>query len=207
MELLLIRHALPLRRELESGAADPHLSPVGHEQSKALAVYLASESFDAIYSSPMNRAAQTADPLSSVTGLLPVLVDGVAEYDRTSSEYVPIEELKAANDPRYYEQMSGVRPEGAPSIEEFRDTVVTAIEKLIAEHPRQKIAVVCHGGVINTYVGHVLGLAPSTGFFYPVYTSIHRISAASTGQRSIQSLNETPHLRGTELFITTTFHT
>ena len=63
MELLLIRHALPIRRELQTGAADPELSEAGHAQAKHLAEYLASEHLDAVYASPMNRARQTAEPL------------------------------------------------------------------------------------------------------------------------------------------------
>ena len=60
-------------------------------------------------------------------------------------------------------------------------------------------AIVCHGGVINAYLAHVLGIGPATEFFYPNYTSIHRVAAARTGERSILSVNETAHLRGTGL--------
>jgi probable phosphoglycerate mutase len=55
--------------------------------------------------------------------------------------------------------------------------------------------VVCHGGVINQYLAHVLGIETHVGFFYPKYTSIHRVMAARFGQRSIVSINEASHLR------------
>ena len=59
---------------------------------------------------------------------------------------------------------------------------------------------VCHGGVINIYLAAVLGpRSVRPGFFYPNYTSIHRVMAASTGQRSILTINETSHLRSTGL--------
>ena len=58
---------------------------------------------------------------------------------------------------------------------------------------------VCHGGVINGWAGHVLGLGPQM-FFNPDYTSINRFRAASSGERSIVSLNETAHLRGRPIF-------
>jgi hypothetical protein len=58
---------------------------------------------------------------------------------------------------------------------------------------------VCHGGVINAYLAHVLGLGARRGFFYPNYTSVHRVAAARSGERSIVTVNETPHLRGTGL--------
>ena len=56
----------------------------------------------------------------------------------------------------------------------------------------------CHGGVINGYLAHVLGLGEQA-FFYPNYTTIHRVAAARTGERSIVTVNETAHLRGTGL--------
>jgi probable phosphoglycerate mutase len=73
-------------------------------------------------------------------------------------------------------------------------TVVDTIEQLIAAHRGQRIAVVCHGGIINAWAGHVLDLGPQM-FFNPDYTSINRFVAASSGERSIVSLNETAHLR------------
>jgi probable phosphoglycerate mutase len=57
---------------------------------------------------------------------------------------------------------------------------------------------VCHGGVINGYLAHVLGL-DGQSFFYPNYTSIHRVAAARSGERSVVTINETSHLRRTGL--------
>ncbi|MGQ0432930.1 MAG: histidine phosphatase family protein [Microthrixaceae bacterium] len=188
MELLLIRHALPVRVDEGSvdGPADPALAPLGVRQSDALAAWLAAEPIDAIWSSPMRRARETAAPLAARLGLDVRMDDGLAEYDKHSLSYIPIEELKAANDPRWNQLPE--RPE------EFAAEVVEAIERVIEAHPRQRVAVVCHGGVINAYAGHVLGIADPL-FFLPAYTSISRVLASTTGVRSIDSLNEASHLR------------
>ena len=199
MELLLIRHGLPVRREGVDGIADPELSDEGNQQADLLADYLESERIDAVYSSPLKRAFQTAQPLALRRGLPIALLDGVAEWDRNSNEYVPVEELKATNDPRYAAMMSGEWTAAEETREEFHHRVVTALEALIDAHPGQRIAVSCHGGVINSYVGHVLGLPVGQHFFYPNYTSIHRVAASSKGHRSILSVNESGHLRGTGL--------
>jgi probable phosphoglycerate mutase len=82
---------------------------------------------------------------------------------------------------------------------EFRTSVVAALEEIIAAHPGQKAAAVCHGGVINAYLTHILGIEDPSGFFYPNYTSIHRVAAARSGERSVLTINETAHLRGTGL--------
>jgi probable phosphoglycerate mutase len=199
MELVLVRHALPVRRELVEGPADPELSDVGHAQAEHLAAYLESEEIDALYASPLRRAVQTAQPIADCKGLTITIEEGIAEWDRNSSEYIPVEEMKAQNHPRWQAMLRGDWDGQDESPDQFADRVVTTIEGLIDAHPSQRIALVCHGGVINAYLGHVLGLGVSPGFFYPNYTSIHRVAAARAGQRMLVTLNETTHLRGTGL--------
>ena len=195
MELILVRHGLPVRREVVEGPADPELSVEGQDQSARLANYLATESIAAIYSSPMKRAFQTAEPLAVKTSLPITIVDDVAEYDRLSNEYIPIEELRAANDERWHKLVAGGWQSDSDTLENFRHRVVSSLEQLISQHASQRIVVTCHGGVINQYIAHVLGISTERGFFYPQYTSIHRVVAAQNGLRSIGSLNEIAHLR------------
>ncbi len=197
MELILVRHGLPIRRENTDGPADPVLSPEGLEQARLLGEYMRVEHIDGLYTSPLQRAKQTAEPLAGFIGMTPDVVAGVAEWDQHSNEYIPIEELKAANDPRWREIMEGGwSSEEAP--EEFHERVMDSLEMIISRHKGGTAVVTCHGGVINDYLSHVLGLETNQ-FFYPNYTSIHRIAASSSGHRSILSVNETPHLRGSGL--------
>ncbi|MET0908433.1 MAG: histidine phosphatase family protein [Ilumatobacteraceae bacterium] len=199
MELLLVRHALPIRRELVEGVADPELSESGLRQAEHLAQYLSSEPIEAVYSSPMQRALQTAAPVASALQLTVAVEPGLAEFDQNSPEYIPVEELKAANDPRWIAMMEGTWDSDETDAE-FRARTIGAIESIIERHPGQRVVAACHGGVINLYLGHILGLSETTrGFFYPNYTSIHRVAAASSGERSVVTVNETSHLRGTGL--------
>lgn len=196
MDLIVIRHALPVRVENADGPADPPLSELGAVQARAMADYLAVEPLDALYSSPMRRARQTADPLAARTGHETLIEEGVAEFDRHADSYVPIEELKASGDPRYQQLLDGgyfATSHLAP--EEFQRIVVDTMDGIIARHPGQSVAVVCHGGVINVYLAHMLGIDDLL-FFQPTYTGITRIRASSQGHRSIVSVNETGHLRG-----------
>ncbi len=195
MEIVLVRHGLPLRVELETGIADPGLASEGHEQAEKMAAYLGVEDIEAIYVSPLRRAIETARPLCKVLGLEAVVSEGVAEFDRNSREYVPVEELRATNDPRWEKLLRGEWDgvDEDPSL--FKARVVATVEDMIARHPGGRVVVVCHGGVINQYLAHVLGIETHIGFFYPKYTSIHRVMAARSGQRSIVSINEASHLR------------
>ena len=197
MELILVRHALPVRRENSVGPADPELSDDGLAQALLFAQYMESEHIDVLYSSPLQRAQQTAAPLAKLKNMTPIIVDGVAEFDQHSNEYIPVEELKAANDPRWAEMMNGTwtSPEEA---QEFTDRVIDALESIIRDNRGGRVVVTCHGGVINEFLAHVLGLE-NRQFFYPNYTSLHRIAASSNGHRSVLSINETAHLRNSGL--------
>lgn len=200
MELLLIRHALPVRKELKEGIADPELSDIGHQQAAHLGRYLAAEHLDAVYASSLRRAQETAIPVADGRELDVKIEPDVAEYDKDSPEYVPVEELKAANDPRWQQMLAGEWEVGTETQAQFNDRTIGAVERIVGEYPGQRVAIVCHGGVINAYLTRIMGLDESSrGFFYPNYTSIHRVAAASSGQRSVVTVNETSHLRGTGL--------
>jgi 2,3-bisphosphoglycerate-dependent phosphoglycerate mutase len=129
------------------------------------------------------------------------IVDGIAEWDRTSNAYVPLEELRATDDPRWRALVEGRWDSPEETMDEFHDRVITAIDGISHDHRSSRVVVVCHGGVINAYLGAVLGLAPSMGFFYPNYTSVHRVAVGSHGVRSIIAVNETAHLRGSDLLL------
>ena len=195
MEIVFVRHGLPLRIELETGIADPELAAEGLKQAERMAAYLGVEDVEAVYVSPLRRALETARPLCKVLGLEAVVSEGVAEFDRNSREYVPVEELRATNDPRWEKLLRGEWDgvDEDPSL--FKARVVETVEDMITRHPGGRVVVVCHGGVINQYLAHVLGIEIHVGFFYPKYTSIHRVMAARSGQRSIVSINEASHLR------------
>ncbi|HEX5380138.1 MAG TPA: histidine phosphatase family protein [Phenylobacterium sp.] len=189
MELILIRHGLPERRD---DTSDPPLSPQGHDQARRVAAWLADEPVHAVYASTMLRAGQTAEPFAAQGGHELRRHDGVVEFDRDSGSYVPMEELKREN---YEAWKAFSEGEHAHDIAGFQQMVVGALEEIIAAHPGQTVAVFCHGGVINVWTAHVLGMEPRL-FFEPGYTSVHRYMCARSGQRNVVSLNERAHLRG-----------
>jgi probable phosphoglycerate mutase len=193
VELIIIRHGLPVRIDDAGGPADPELSDLGHDQARRMADWLRHETITSIYTSPMKRARQTAIPLAEAFGVNPVVDDELAEFDRGQHFYVPIEELKAARDPRYEQLMKGEHDEVDPYT--FRDVVTVAIERVIEANRSGTVAIVCHGGVINAYASHVLSLDFPL-FFQPHYTSVNRFLASSAGHRSVASLNEVGHLHG-----------
>jgi probable phosphoglycerate mutase len=194
MELLLIRHAEPVRIVDADGPADPPLAPRGLDQAERLGAWLATEPLDAIWTSPLRRAQETAAAVASHHGLDLVIDDELAEFDKEATSYIPYEELKATKDERFLAMVDGRLEEYDIDPLDFQAGVVRAIDRVIDANPGGTVGVVCHGGVINAYLGHVLGIDRLL-FFLPTYTSISRVAAARTGQRSLVSLNEAAHLR------------
>ncbi len=198
MDLFLIRHAEPVRIAESEGPADPELSGRGVRQADRLAVWLADERLDAMWSSPMRRARETAAPVARHHQLDVVIDDELAEFDREATSYIPYEELKATDDPRYKAMIEDRLHEMAIDGPAFQSGVVAAFERVIAANPSRTVAVTCHGGVVNAYLAHILGIDRIL-WFAPDYTSISRVVAARSGLRTVVSVNETAHLRGSGL--------
>ena len=95
MELILIRHGLPEHIVNDDGTpADPQLSETGHKQASLMADWLESQHIDRLYTSPMQRAYQTATPLGKNKNLELEVKEGIAEYDRNADHYIPGESLR-----------------------------------------------------------------------------------------------------------------
>ncbi len=199
MELLVIRHAEPVRvtaAESGGGPVDPELTRRGHDQAARLADWLAGEGVDHVTSSPLRRARETAAPLASALGLDVAIDDQLCEYDANADSYIPIEELRETKDERWQAMIDGRWEDfGGESPEVFRARVVTRLDQVIVEHPGERVAVVCHGGVVNVYLAALLGIDRHL-WFDPGYTSISRVRASRAGARSVGSINELAHLLG-----------
>jgi probable phosphoglycerate mutase len=200
MELLVIRHAEPVRiTAAESGGApaDPALTERGRDQAARLAAWLAAEGVDHVVSSPLRRATETARPLADALGLDVAIDEELCEYDANSDSYIPIEELRALKDARWQAMVEGRWEDfGGEAPDTFRARIVAGLDRVVAAHPGEQVAVVCHGGVINVYLAALLGIDRHL-WFDPGYTSINRVRASRSGARSVGSINELAHLVGT----------
>lgn len=197
MELIFVRHGRPQQVQNSDGTpADPPLAEIGREQALAVASWLGEETIDHIYTSPMRRARETSQPLEKRLGLTAIVRDDISEFDKDSSSYVPMEVLKETNRKAWERMASGAMSTSPETLSSWYTNTVTQLEEIVQVHGGQRVAVVCHGGVINAYLARCLEFDIQDFMKFDVdYTSVTRVLASGTGHRSVKSINETAHFR------------
>jgi broad specificity phosphatase PhoE len=183
---------------------DPPLSARGMRQAEAMGVGLAAEPINAVYASPLKRALETGRAVATHHGLDVRTIAELREIElfRDLPEGTTLMEvldpllLRGVRERFTRERRWDVYPFGETG-EELRHRVVMAVEGIIATHPGSTIVVACHGGVINTYVGSVLGIANEDMWFRPNHASVHRVVAHGE-RRVVRSLNDVHHLQSVD---------
>ncbi|MBS4727813.1 histidine phosphatase family protein [Mycobacterium sp. SM1] len=192
MQLLLVRHAVPLRSEHGQGS-DPELSDDGLAQTARLPQALARYPISRVVSSPQRRAVQTAAPVAAARGL-PVEVDErFAEYDRELPAYIPVEQIREEHPQQWARLASGQLPNSVDE-EAFRARVRAGVEDVVsmADH-RDTVAVFSHGGVINVVLHEILGTTRLLSF--PIdYASVTRLLFSRAARASVVTVNCTDHV-------------
>jgi broad specificity phosphatase PhoE len=204
-ELLLIRHGQ--QDYNPNGTAgdwvDPPLSELGRQQAKLVGMALSTEKIDAVYVSPLKRAFDTGHEIARHHRIEPEVVLDLREVevfrdlprDKTPLEVMGKQALAGTRQRFVYEKNWDVYPFSEPSFE-FRRRIINSIEGIIATHPNERVVIACHGGVINVFVGHVIGSRYDM-FFRPAHTSIN-VVAAGGGIRALYRLNDVHHLHTAE---------
>ena len=192
VQLLLIRHALPLRSEPGQGS-DPDLSEEGIEQAKRLPDALARFPITRLVSSPQRRAVQTAQPVADALGR-PVEIDNrLAEYDRDLEHYIPIEQIAA----EYPEELARLASGHLPSsVDEdaFLARINEGIRDIVAAGDHEDtVAVFSHGGVINGLL-HTILRTEKILCVNVDYAGISRLLSSRDGNLYAAAVNGTEHV-------------
>lgn len=202
MEVMLIRHG-EQESDIATGAdfRDPPLSERGRAQAAALGESLKDRHIDAVYASPLQRALDTARAITAHRDdMEPKIIDDLREHElfrdlpegSNIGDIMSRELLRALTSRLINEQSADAYPFSEGSAE-FRKRSVNAVEQAIWSQRGQRIAVVCHAGVINAYVSHVMK-SPYDFVFGPDHTSISVVDALEH-RRMVRRLNDSYHLR------------
>ena len=188
VKVVLIRHSEP---DPSRGDADPSLSEAGCRLATATGTWLTGDSIVTIYCSPTRRASQTAELIAEQIGAPVIRRSGLAEFGG-EHEYVPVEQLRQAGDARWAAMAAGDLAPFGTDAATFRAEVTSAIEQIVDAHPGETVAVVTHAGVINAYLGGMLGIDRLLWVELD-YAGICRVAVSRAGVRSVLSLNERVH--------------
>jgi 2,3-bisphosphoglycerate-dependent phosphoglycerate mutase len=199
MQLLLVRHGEPLAVSAQAGGADPALSPQGHDQAAALGTWVTGATGEKIVEvvvSGMRRAQETAAPAARALGLEVVVDPDLAEFDVGRSSYQPVHERLGSDDPDWRRITDGYYPAFVDA-EAFTTRVRGAFGRIVARHReagRESVLVVCHAGVINTFLTGELGI--DRPLYFPLdHVGLSRVLVSRTGRVRVRSVNETGHAR------------
>jgi len=183
---------------------NPPLSKQGQEQATRLTKRLLVMDLEPfrVYSSPLQRAAETAKAFASEAGTEVTFDDELVEAHIGGWEGKPFEEI-IESDPGIvqhirHQRAIWYRAPGAEQGDRFRARVRDAIEGLLSKHPDENLLLFAHGGVINAYVGEVLGLRQEM-FFLPENTSLNTVDVDGR-TRSVRFLNDVLHLTDPHFF-------
>lgn len=161
IKILLIRHALTdeVGKILSGRTSGLHLNKEGREQSKKLAERLAHMPVEAIYSSPLERAYETAEPLSRALNLICNVSDDFNEIDFGSWTNLSINELKKDKYFQYFNTYrSATRIPGGELMMEAQLRIVNGLEKLHIEYRDKTVAVFSHSDLIKSAIAHYAGI-------------------------------------------------
>jgi broad specificity phosphatase PhoE len=155
------------------------LSEQGVNQAKELVGRLAGESIPNIYSSPLERAAETARYLAEARGLTLQTLDGLSEMNFGDLEGLRYEEIQSGWPDVYHSWMTKPIETEFPNGESFSvmsRRVMGTLDLLLSRHRQEPIAVVTHLGVIRLLLGRVLSI-PDDHIFRIAqrHTAINRI--------------------------------
>ena len=167
--LFIARHGETLaNREYRFiGSRDDPLSEHGRVQAAQLAGALAVFPIAAVYSSPMQRAWQTALPVAERHNLSVQRTDALRESSYGEWEGMSRAEILARSpeDARYFhkwEHDTNLAPPGGESLVAMQERVCSGVEQLALAHPDQGIVLVSHVGPIKALLCTALGVPIST---------------------------------------------
>lgn len=152
MKIYLIRHGLtPLNKAKKvNGEVDEPLAPEGIEQAKAIIPEIP-KSVTRIYSSPLLRARQTAEIISSALNIPVTIADELTEVHMGSLAGKSWEEMEDGLElkKKHRTVQFDYRPYGGESLEDIKKRLIAFFKKINDKYADHEALIVTHGGMIR----------------------------------------------------------
>lgn len=201
MRLILVRHGETEsnRERLTLGRADVPLNERGRLQAAALASAFSTPPA-MIYSSPLQRASETARAIAVATGAKLLIEPDLVEMDVGEMEHFTREKLRATYPEFLATWLSAAagdaRMPGGETLREVQARAWAAVERMRLEHEGQRVVVVSHNFVILTLLCQALNLP--LGEFRRLRQSLAGRTIVDIGETTaaLVQLNDIAHLLG-----------
>ncbi|WP_323121444.1 histidine phosphatase family protein [Burkholderia alba] len=203
-QILFIRHGETAWNRIKriQGHIDIPLADTGLAQARQLAQRFARERrdgarIDAIYSSDLQRAQQTAQPTADVLGLPLILREGLRERAYGVFQGHDSTEIEARFPDAYAQWQTrdpGFEPDGGESQRAFYHRVLHAVEPIVAAHPGGRIACVAHGGVLDCIYRHANGVALNAPRSYALLNTSINVVDFDNGAARVVRWADVDHL-------------
>lgn len=179
------------------GQLDVPLNAIGQAQAQAAAKVLSGERFDAVYSSDLSRARQTAAPAAKLLSMEIAVDQALRERHYGIFERLTYAEVKTRY-PEDYARFEARDPEYAfrtgESLKDFSARSISVITKIVNQNRDRSILVFTHGGVLDKLYRFVTGLPLSAPRDFGIPNAgLNRIEVTPAGWR-ILSWAEVAHL-------------
>jgi probable phosphoglycerate mutase len=159
---LLIRHATNdyLTRQVIAGRLPGvRLNDPGRRQAEVLAERVARFRPQRLFSSPLERARETAEPCARKLGLPVETLEALNEVDFGDWTGRPVTELDALEGWRQWNHFrSGVRIPNGETMLEIQARLVSAVQKLHRDSPGARLALFSHGDPVRAVLAYFLGM-------------------------------------------------
>lgn len=205
MRIILVRHGETEynRTHLALGRADVSLNETGLRQAAALEFALAEEKIAAVYSSPLQRALETAKRIAAPHDLDVIIEERLIEMDIGELEGLTFPEIGKAH-PNLYQNWGGPNgptyrmPGSNETLADVQARARQAVQALLARHPDETVVAVTHNFVILATLASLLAIEIAE--FRRLRHSVAAISSLemTSGRVQVITLNDTCHLRGIE---------
>ncbi|MBS4102725.1 histidine phosphatase family protein [Tsukamurella paurometabola] len=197
--LILLRHGQTPASvgRLYSGRGNPSLTELGREQAARAAELLRDTAIDAVLSSPLDRALQTADAVAGERGLAVEVEDDLIETDFGAWEGLSFGEARE-RDPELHGRWLGdtsVAAPGGESFDEVHVRVAALLDRVTSEYTGRTVLLVSHVTPIKTALRIALDVGPQ--LLYRLHLDLASISIADfypDGGASVRQVNRTAGL-------------
>jgi alpha-ribazole phosphatase len=197
--LLLARHgetAWNAARRYQ-GQTDVPLNRSGRHQAEALAQRLSAEKIDAIYTSDLQRARETAQAIAAFHDL-PIQADprlreiAFGDWEGLTSEEIKKQDPKSLT--AWYDDPLQASSPGGETLNQVARRAGAALAEIIAHYPLKTVLIVAHGGILRVLLCLALEISPTAYWRFQFgLASLSEVSVSDSGA-TLNILNDTAHL-------------